>query len=83
MLDSVETGTMVELVAPSAGVPSGLAMLLIDLAVPALMALVMYVNLTRYEEDRRFAWIVATFLAGLGNAGFGSIVVGLLYYTVE
>ena len=74
---------MFELVAPSAGVPFGLATLLIHLAVPALVALAMYVNLTRYEEEQRLAWIVATFLAGLGNAGFGSIVVGLLYYTVE
>ena len=73
---------MVELVASPAGVPFGLATLLFQLAVPALLALVMYVNLTRYDEQRRGAWIVATFLAGLGNAGFGSIV-GLLYYTVE
>lgn len=48
-----------------------------------LVALVMSVNLTRYDEERWLAWVVGTFLAGLGNAGSGSIVVALLYYTVE
>lgn len=47
------------------------------------MALVMFVNLGKYGDEHRLAWSAATFLAGLGNGGAGSVVVGLLYHTVE
>jgi hypothetical protein len=67
--------------APGAGYPW--TTLLVTLSVPLLMALVMVVNLRRREEVRWRAWVVATFLAGVGNLGFGSVIVGLLYYTVE
>lgn len=58
-------------------------MILFRLAVPLLMALVMGVILRGREEAHWKAWTAATFFAGIGNTGLGSIVVGLLYHTVE
>lgn len=55
----------------------------LNLAVPVGMALIVFYNLTRYEDDHRVAWTLATFFAGLGGTGIGSIVVALLYHTVE
>ena len=55
----------------------------LHLSVPLGMALIMFYNLTKYEDDHRLAWTLATFFAGLGGLGIGSIVVALLYHTVE
>lgn len=58
-------------------------LLVFRLAVPLLMALVMVVILRRREETHWKAWTAATFFAGIGNGGLGSIAVALLYHTVE
>lgn len=52
---------------------------LLLLPVPILVAGVVYIRASRRDDNHAVAWAVATFAAGIGNGGMGSIVVGLLY----
>lgn len=53
---------------------------LISILFPFPIALVIYWVASRRGDNHALAWATGTFLAGLGNSGFGSIIVGLLYY---
>lgn len=67
---------------PLPGGPSVGLLFLVYLAVPSTMAVV-YQDARENAEEQRYAWTTGAFLAGLGGPfGFGSVVVGLLYYTV-
>lgn len=55
--------------------------LLLETSVPAAMALA--VGLWAREGDNPATWPAGTLAGGLGNLGFGSVVVGLLHDTVE
>lgn len=52
---------------------------LLLLPVQILVAGAVYIRASRRDDNHAIAWAVATFAAGLGNGGMGSIVVGLLY----
>ncbi len=49
---------------------------------PVLVATAVYVNANANDTERPVAWTVGALLAGVGNFGWGSLMVGLLYHAV-
>lgn len=63
-----------------------LTALLTPFVPPVVVATAVYANVNGNENGNEFgrplAWAVGALLAGVGNFGWGSVIVGLLYYTV-
>lgn len=63
---------------------SDLGIVLAMTVIPSLSIATLVLFSTYVRNERHWlAWPIAAFLAGFGNVGFGSAVVGVLYVTIR
>lgn len=65
------------------GGPELWRILFISILIPLPVALWIYWTASRRGDNHALAWALGAFLAGMGSSGFGSFVVGFLYYHVR